>query len=131
MIQVAAGILLNDGAVLLCQRKATARYGLKWEFPGGKLEPGESPQECLIRELQEELSIQATIGPLFHRSHAVYPDSGSFDVFYYRISSYAGPIINRVFETFAWVPIRDLPSFDILEGNRAIVDQLVTSHASP
>ncbi len=130
MIQVAVGILLNDGAVLLCQRKADARYGLKWEFPGGKLEPGESPQHCLVRELYEELSIHATVGPLLHRNHAIYPDSGSFDVFYFQITSYTGAIVNRVFESFTWVPLRNLTSFDILEGNRDIVDLLISTHAN-
>jgi 8-oxo-dGTP diphosphatase len=129
MIQVAVGIVLRNGAVLLCQRKASARYALKWEFPGGKLEPGETPEECLTRELYEELSIHASIGPLFHRQHSVYPDSGSFDVFYHHVPSWTGTIVNRVFETIDWVPWESLHTFNILEGNKEIVDLLLRAHA--
>ncbi len=130
MIQVAVGIVLSRGSVLLCQRSASARYPLKWEFPGGKLEPGESPETCLARELREELSIHASVGPLVHRQHSVYPDSGSFDVFYHEIPSWSGLIVNRVFESIAWVPLGGLPSFDILDGNRDIVDLLLRTHAA-
>ena len=132
MIRVAVGIIFEQtpdvNRVLLCQRKKSARYGLKWEFPGGKLEDGESAEECLRRELNEELGIDATIGELFHQQHAVYPDSGSFDVFYYFISAYTGEIVNHVFETVTWIPVEQLSQFDILEGNRDVVNKLLLTH---
>ena len=59
MKEVAVGIILQDGNVLACQRKRDATYALKWEFPGGKLEPGETPEHALVRELHEELAIHA------------------------------------------------------------------------
>src|SRR6266436_5879884 len=77
MIKVAVGIILRDGGspgsggVLLAQRKHSARYALRWEFPGGKLEDHEPLEECLRRELREELGISAEIGPLFHHQHHV------------------------------------------------------------
>jgi 8-oxo-dGTP diphosphatase len=133
MISVAVGIIMKQSPdshrVLLCQRKASARYGLKWEFPGGKLENGESSEECLRRELREELGIEATVGELFHQQHAEYPDSGSFDVFYYVISGYTGEMRNNVFETISWVPVEQLSQFDILEGNRDVIQKLLTIHA--
>lgn len=109
----------------MCQRKRTTRYPFKWEFPGGKLEPGESAEQCLLRELAEELGIQATIGLLYHQQHAVYPDTGAFDVFYYNVPSFQGNIVNHAFETYAWVPVRDLPSYDNLEGNRDVINKLL------
>ena len=128
MIQVAVGILINDGKVLLCQRKPTARYPFKWEFPGGKMEDDETVEDCLRRELFEELGITAEIGELFHRQHAVYPDSGSFDVCYYFIPSFVGVIVNKVFSTVEWVPLPKLFLFDILEGNREVIQKLLSTN---
>ncbi len=125
MTKVAVGIIVDDGKVLLCQRKRTARYPLKWEFPGGKLEPDESAELCLQRELAEELGIRGTIGLLYHQQHAVYPDSGVFDVFYYIVPGFHGAIVNHAFETYVWVPIQELPNYDILEGNRDVINKLL------
>ncbi len=144
MIKVAVGIImhhqrahdplahdLNRGLVdrvLLCQRKKNARYGLKWEFPGGKVEDGENVPDCLRRELREELNISAVIGELFHKQHYVYPDSGAYDVAYHLVPLYSGEIVNRVFESCAWVPVADLNSYDILEGNMDVVQKLKTNN---
>jgi 8-oxo-dGTP diphosphatase len=125
MIKVAVGIIMNGGTVLLCQRKKSANYGLKWEFPGGKVEDGEPVEDCLRRELSEELGISAVVGPLYHRQHYIYPDSGTFDVFYYDVKSFSGDIQNHVFETYEWVPVQSLASYDILEGNRDICNKLM------
>ena len=85
MKKVAVGVIALNSNVLVCQRKKTAHYPLKWEFPGGKLEAGESPEECLRRELREELSIEAVIGPGFFHQQWNYADSGSFEVFYHHV----------------------------------------------
>jgi 8-oxo-dGTP diphosphatase len=136
MIKVAVGIILqkgdsfDSGRVLLCQRMQTARYALKWEFPGGKIENNEPLEECLRRELHEELGITADVGTLFHHQHTVYPDSGSFDVFYYLVKNFSGEIVNRVFARWQWVALTELPEYDILEGNRDVVRRLV-DHFGP
>lgn len=135
MIQVAVGIITRNETsthttrVLLCQRKKSSRYGLKWEFPGGKVEEGETIDVCLRRELCEELNIRADIGALIHRQHYVYPDSGTFDVFYHLVTSFSGEIVNHVFESYAWVEINKLQEYDILEGNKDIVATLMREHA--
>lgn len=69
MIVVAAGIVSQNGKIMLCQRKPEDKLGLKWEFPGGKLEPGESPQRALERELREELAIETRTGRIFDVHH--------------------------------------------------------------
>jgi 8-oxo-dGTP diphosphatase len=136
MIRVAVGIIFQQKTsqeplrVLLCQRKHSARYGLKWEFPGGKVEEGESTETCLRRELREELNIHAEIGSLFHRQQYVYPDSGTFDVFYYLVPSFTGEIVNHVFESYTWAGINAMHEYDILEGNKDIVAKLVREHES-
>jgi len=128
MVKVAVGIIIERSRVLLCQRLQASRYALKWEFPGGKVEPGERVEEALHRELAEELSIQAVVGPLYHRQTSVYPDSGTFDVFYHLVPVFTGEIVNRVFDAFAWVPVRELRTYDILEGNRDVVEKLIQDH---
>lgn len=65
MIVVAAGIVRREGRILLSQRKPGAHLGLKWEFPGGKLEKGETPQQALERELSEELGVVTRTGRIF------------------------------------------------------------------
>ena len=136
MINVAVGIILREDApagtprsVLLCQRKATGRYPLKWEFPGGKVEPNEHVDAALRRELHEELGIDASVGTLYHQQQYTYPDNGTFDVHYYLVPHFTGALVNRVFESFAWVPIDRLPEYDILEGNRDVVTKLIDAHA--
>ena len=79
---VAAGVVLRDQRVMLCQRRPGVHNGLKWEFPGGKLEPGESPEAALRRELREELGIGVSVG---HAADVVfyrYPDRDVLVLFY-------------------------------------------------
>ena len=132
MKEVAVGILKESGRVLACQRKRTAVYPLKWEFPGGKIEPGESPAETLHRELREGLGIEAFIGREFHRQQWTYPESaaqnksdGSFMVFYYLIDRYTGEPVNHAFEQIRWVLLHEIQRMDILEGNREVIELLL------
>jgi 8-oxo-dGTP diphosphatase len=133
MVKVAVGIITDTNSrVLLCQRPVGKPYPLQWEFPGGKQEDGESIEACLRRELREELGIDAVVGNLYHRQRYVYPDSGTYDVFYYIISRYMGTIRNTSFKEIRWVNVRDLPTYDILKGNTDVVQKLVhESHHSP
>jgi 8-oxo-dGTP diphosphatase len=131
MKEVAVGILRKGFKVLVCQRQATAIYPLKWEFPGGKIERGETPAEALRRELEEELAIHATVGRELHRQDWEYRDSftskgnGQFRVIYFLIEKYSGEPTNRAFEQITWVLPADLHTMDILEGNRKVIDLLV------
>lgn len=83
MVCVAVGIVVRDNRVLICQRRKNSRYGLKWEFPDGKIKPRETPQECLVRELREELNINAEIDRLFWREQHTYSDGASFEIFFF------------------------------------------------
>jgi 8-oxo-dGTP diphosphatase len=128
MKEVAVGILRADGKVLACQRKRNGVYPLKWEFPGGKVEAGETPADALRRELREELGIEATPGAQVHRQDWVYPDGvadpkkdGSFRVFYFLVDRFAGEPENHAFEEIRWVTFAELTTLDILEGNREAV----------
>jgi mutator protein MutT len=124
MAQAAVAILQNNRRVLVCRRKRNSRYELKWEFPGGKLEPGETVAECLARELREELSIEVdTIGLMKSRVNC-YDDGGVFEVTYCFVLRFVGTPVNNVFEDMRWVTLSELRSMDILEGNKTFVATL-------
>ncbi len=125
--RVAVGIIHQDNRILLCQRKKCGRYELKWEFPGGKLETGETVEQCLIRELREELSIEASSIQIIETQSAYYEDGGIFEVTYCDVGNFKGELTNNVFEQFRWVPTSELLQFDILEGNKSFVEKLVTA----
>ena len=74
MIEVVAALIWQDGKFLICQRPAHKARGLLWEFVGGKVEPGESKEQALERECQEELGILVSPGPLFMEVTHTYPD---------------------------------------------------------
>ncbi len=121
-LEVAAGLLRDGDRVLACQRLATATHPLRWEFPGGKLEPGESPEACLERELREELGIAATIGRHIASVEHVYPGGPHVRVHFYAVTSHRGEVTNRVFERILWQPIERLCELDFLDADRPLVE---------
>ena len=131
MIAVTAGILCEGDRVLICQRRAGARFGLKWEFPGGKIEDGESAEECLCRELREELAIEAEIGPEVYRTEHRYPGGFSVRLLFFRVTRYAGTPTNLDFERIEWVERTELPAYDFLEADRELVDRLARGEIRP
>jgi 8-oxo-dGTP diphosphatase len=124
MTKVAVGILRRDGKILACQRKKGGRYELKWEFPGGKLEPGESVEQCLARELREELSIAMHSINHVEVQSSDYDDGGTFEVAYCEVNGFDGEPKNNVFEQFRWVTLQELRTLDILEGNRDFIARM-------
>lgn len=120
-IEVAAGLLRDGELILVCQRRASAAHPLRWEFPGGKLEPGESPDACLQRELLEELAIDATIGARIASVEHRYPDGPHVRVHFFAIASHRGTIENRVFERIEWRPLVRLGELDLLDADRPLV----------
>jgi mutator protein MutT len=124
MTEVAVGILKRNNLILICQRKQGGRYALKWEFPGGKLELRESVEQCLRRELQEELSIEIHSIEHIQTEAAYYEDGGMFNVSYCFVSGFNGEPQNNVFEQIRWVTIDELKEMDLLEGNKPFVEKL-------
>lgn len=123
-VLVTAGIIVDDHRVLICQRHHSDSYGLQWEFPGGKVQDGETPRETLSRELMEELGILAEVGEEVHRLRYRYPDR-LVEVVFFRVPSYRGRVQNRIFEDVAWVAPAELPSFKFLEADRELVQRIV------
>jgi 8-oxo-dGTP diphosphatase len=131
-IHVTCAIIERDGHVLAARRSAVMSMPLKWEFPGGKIEPGETARDALVRELREELAIEAIPGELLLTHEWVYRNGsqnpeqdGRFHVTYFIVRSFAGEPINHTFEDIRWVTPVTLRDMDILEGNREAVALLL------
>ena len=129
MILVAAGVLRDGARILICQRKAGDHFGLKWEFPGGKVEEAEAPDACLRRELSEELGIEAVIGPEIHRTDHRYPSGFAVRLLFFRVLRYAGTPVNRDFERIVWALPKELAGYDFLEADRELVARLTRDEA--
>jgi 8-oxo-dGTP diphosphatase len=122
-ILVTAGILADEGRILICQRHRSDAYGLQWEFPGGKVRDGESLEDSLRRELAEELCVEAEIGKEVFRLRHRYPDR-FVEVVFFSVPAYRGEISNRVFESVAWAPREEIPKYNFLEADRELVTRI-------
>lgn len=124
-IKVVAGLIRQNGSVLICQRHRDGSFPLKWEFPGGKVEAGETLEEGLVRELHEELDINAQVGGLLYRTRHDYPNDFSVELFFFYVESYAGQMCNLAFEQISWTTPDRLPTFDFLDGDAAFITLLI------
>jgi len=117
MTTVVADLIERDGRILICQRRADHAHPLKWEFPGGKVEPGENPADALRRELAEELSISAQIGAEVTQYEYSYPGKKPILLMFYRVTEFSGEPRNQVFEQILWDEPGRLRDYDFLEGD--------------
>lgn len=97
---------------------------LQWEFPGGKIEAGEGPEQALARELCEELGITAQIGPRITRIRHNYRHGGAVDLQFYTVHEFTGELENRIFNELRWVKLEDLPEYDFLAADRGLIRDL-------
>jgi 8-oxo-dGTP diphosphatase len=121
---VSAALIMRDDTVLICQRRRGQPMEFKWEFPGGKIEPGETAEQALARELEEELGIHAEIGEQVIRLRHTYRHGGAVDLQFFVVHAFRGELKNRVFNEFRWVPLKDLPSYDFLAADRGLIHDL-------
>ena len=122
MTTVVAGVLERDRRVLICRRRADQPHPLKWEFPGGKLEPGESPQSALLRELREELGIESALGAEIMRYAFAYPGKQPILLIFLAVTAWSGQMENRIFETILWERADELGRYDFLEGDERFLE---------
>ena len=124
---VAAMILRGSGAereVFICQRRPDQPMGLKWEFPGGKIEAGESSEDALVRELDEELGIKAVIGRRVAQIRHKYRNGGTIDLQFFVVREFDGVLENRIFNDVRWTPLTDLPEYDFLAADLGLIRDL-------
>lgn len=127
---VVAALVAREGEVLITRRRADQLHPLAWEFPGGKIEPGESPEAALARELREELGVRVRVGRIWDVLFHAYPE---FDVLMlvYRATLEAGerPRCREV-EELAWVAPDRLGAYDILPADAPLVARLAREGAA-
>ena len=121
---VAAALIVHDGKVLIGQRRPDQPMALLWEFPGGKIEAGESPEQALARELDEELGIRATIGSRVTHVRHNYRHGGAVDLQFFSVVEFSGEILNRIYHQVKWVRLEDLRGYDFLAADRGLIRDL-------
>ncbi|HRJ21079.1 MAG TPA: (deoxy)nucleoside triphosphate pyrophosphohydrolase [Bryobacteraceae bacterium] len=121
---VVAGVLQREGKLLIGQRMANDRHALKWEFPGGKVEPGETPRQALTRELREELGVEAVVGAEVARYEHSSNGRGPLILLFHRVESFTGEPRCEAFEQIRWEAPASLPGYDFLDGDLDFVRRL-------
>lgn len=125
MLTVVAALIESDGKLLVCQRRRNDSFALMWEFPGGKTKPGESLEEALERELQEELGTEARIGPEIYRTGHQYTElSEPIELIFFAATLAPRDVKNLVFEQIAWREPASLPSLNFLPADRELIERL-------
>ena len=127
---VVAAIIERDGQVLIGQRKPGKWHALKWEFPGGKVEPDEAPAAALARELQEELGVSAEIGASVADYPYQYPGRSPILLIFFGVTRFTGEIQNREYHDLRWEKRERLPDYDFLEGDVDFVRFLAGSNSA-
>ena len=117
MLQVVAAIIEREGRVLICQRMPGQTHPLQWEFPGGKVEPGETPAEALARELEEEIDVRGARGDEIARYEFDYPGRPPILLIFFRVRQFQGDPRNLIFQEMRWEPRGKLREFDFVEGD--------------
>jgi 8-oxo-dGTP diphosphatase len=128
---VVAALILRQSAaqdggteVLVCQRRPDQPMSLKWEFPGGKIEVGETAEQALTRELDEELGIAAVIGPRIAQIRHRYRNGGTIDLQFFAVKEFTGEINNRIFNEICWSSLSALPTYDFLAADLGLIRDL-------
>lgn len=125
-IDVVAGIIINQNKILIGKRKDKDIGGGKWEFPGGKIEIGETISKALERELYEELGISAKIGKELMNYEHVFKTT-IYNITFMEITDYEGEIRNNAHSEIKWVKFSNLPEYDFISGDDRFIQSLIKS----
>ncbi|HPT76059.1 MAG TPA: (deoxy)nucleoside triphosphate pyrophosphohydrolase [Defluviitaleaceae bacterium] len=124
IIKVTAGVIVDKGKVLITRRAPEDRLAGGWEFPGGKIEANETPEECLVRELKEELNINVSVDQFCTEvSHSDGDRQINLMAFYCTILD--GEIQISVHDKFKWIPVNDLLKYDLLPADVLIAKKVI------
>lgn len=123
IIKVTAAILVKDHKIIIAKRGPNDRLAKKWEFPGGKVENNETPEQCLKREIKEEFDIDVSVGKYLGSSIYHY-DHISIELLAYRAYWENGQIHLKDHDDFKWVSLEQLAEFDFAPADLVFVEKL-------
>ncbi|MGX9740076.1 8-oxo-dGTP diphosphatase MutT [Pseudocitrobacter corydidari] len=125
ILQIAVGIIRNDaGEIYITQRAADAHMANKWEFPGGKIEAGETAEEAMIRELEEEVGITASEPQLFDKLEYEFPDR-HITLWFWLVENWQGEPWGKEGQPGRWVAQHALVAEEFPPANAPIIEKLV------
>ena len=124
MVEVVAALIWDGDRFLICQRPAHKARGLLWEYVGGKVEPGETKQEALIRECREELDVTITVGDVFMDVVHEYPDI-TVHLTLFHASIAEGTIRLIEHNAVAWITPAEIPDYDFCPADEDINKQII------
>ena len=127
VIRVTAALIEKDGKILIAQRNGEGNQALKWEFPGGKIDPGETPEQCLSRELKEELNLDIRVGELLDTINFDYP-TWTIQLLVYRAEIVGGEMRLNVHNDVRWVARSEISSYDFCPADVELVKKISSEH---
>jgi len=123
MTQVVAALIWDHDRFLICQRPPHKARGMLWEFVGGKIEPGESKQNALIRECREELGIAVSVGDVFMEVDHVYPDlTVHLTLFHCKIESGEAQLLEH--NAMEWITVQEIDRYEFCPADEEILERL-------
>ena len=123
MINVAAALLFHNGRLLITQRRPDDHLPNLWEFPGGKIEPGESFQQCLVREIREELGVEISVGELFEDLTHTYPEK-TVRLCFFRCALMSGNAKAIHVQDLRWITREELGRFEFPAADAKLIARL-------
>ena len=123
MVDVVAALIRDGERFLICKRPAHKARALMWEFPGGKVEPGESPQDALIRECMEELDVTLDVGELYMQVTHDYPDI-QIRLSLYEAVIASGQLRGKEHEALCWILPREIPDYEFCPADVDIIHRI-------
>jgi len=124
-LQVVAALIEYEGKLLVCQRRRGGPFELLWEFPGGKVQPGETLEAALARELEEELGVTAKVGCEVYRTEHRYPEMKEpLQLIFFATTAPRDEVRNVIFERIEWRDRSSLPDLNFLPADRELIEKL-------
>ncbi len=123
---VTAALIRDKQKILIAQRGRTKRYGWRWEFPGGKVKSGETPEACLRREIREELNLEIQVEEHFCTAHHEYPDF-HIELMAFWCSVVGGSLRLEEHEQVRWVTIPEMEQYDFVEADLNVISALASN----
>lgn len=127
MLHVTAAVIKQDNRILICQRARDDDYALLWEFPGGKLEEGETPEQCIVREITEELGLDIQVNSILAETKH---NDGEQDVHFtfYEADIIQGAMTLNVHESAVWAPLDTLADYQFMRADQPVVNLLLMKY---